>query len=136
MFDNDTSFYRELILDHAQNQRNWGLLTPNDFDHAESNPLCGDVLHLTLQLDAHGVIQSVGWAGHGCAISQASASLLGETLVGKTFAQVAALRREDMLGLLGIPLTPNRMKCALLPLKTVLVGLVDQRHWEQVEDGE
>jgi nitrogen fixation protein NifU and related proteins len=132
MFDSD--FYRELILDHARNQRNWGLLPDANFDHEESNPLCGDHLHLTLQLDDQQVIKAVGWEGHGCAISQASASLLGELLIGKPLEQAEQITAEEVLDLIGVKLTPNRMKCALLSLKVLLVGVMGLRYWEQIED--
>lgn len=133
---NDTDFYQENILDHARDPRNWGVLNPADFDHAESNPLCGDQLHLTLQLDANQVIQQVGWDGHGCAISQASASMLGEKLIGLTLDQARALKREDVLDLIGLKLMPNRMKCALLSLKVLIIGAAGHARWEQIEDAD
>ena len=86
--------YREMILDHAKNQRNWNVIEPNDFDHEEHNPLCGDRLRLTLRLDNQNVIQSVGWDGEGCAISQASASMLGEELLGMSLEDAKKLDKE------------------------------------------
>jgi nitrogen fixation protein NifU and related proteins len=127
-------FYRELILDHARNHRNWGLLHPADFDHEESNPLCGDHLHLTLRLDENDVIREVGWEGNGCAISQASASMLGEELIGKSLDAARKLTRDEVLELVGLKLTPNRMKCALLPLKVLVIGAEGLHRWEQIED--
>jgi nitrogen fixation NifU-like protein len=132
VFDND--FYRELILDHARNRRNWRVLEPADFDHEESNSLCGDQLRLTLQINDQHVITAVGWEGEGCAVSQASASLLGEQLVGMTLQQAQLLTAEFIFDLIGGKLTPNRMKCALLPLKVLLVGTAGERYWEQFED--
>ncbi len=132
MFDDE--FYREMILDHARSPRNWGLLQPADFDHQESNPLCGDHLHLTLQIDENAVIRAVGWEGHGCAISQASASMMGEILVGKTLKEAEQMTAAEVLELVGVRLTPNRMKCALLSLKVLLVGTQGMHSWEQVED--
>lgn len=114
--------YREFILDHARNQRNWGLLQPNDFDHEESNPLCGDILRLTLRLDAAGRISEVGWEGEGCAISQASASMFGEELIGMTLAEARRIDKQALLDNIGLRLSINRVKCALLPLKTLVVG--------------
>lgn len=114
--------YRELILDHARNQRNWGLLQPNDFDHEESNPLCGDRLRLTLQLDEAGVIIGVGWDGEGCAISQASASMFGEELLGMKLAAARQIEKRQLLDNIGLPLSINRVKCATLPLKVLVVG--------------
>jgi nitrogen fixation NifU-like protein len=128
--------YREMILDHAQNMRNKGLLDPNDFDHEEHNPLCGDKLHLTLQIDDHGIIRAVGWDGQGCAISQASASMLGEKLLGMSLADAKKLDKQVVLGMIGIPLTINRVKCALLSLKTLVVGAVGLETWELIEDDE
>lgn len=129
-------FYREMILDYARNRRHWGILTPNDFDHAEHNPLCGDSLRLTLRLDEKGIITQVGWDGSGCAISQASASMLGEKLIGMTLEQAKRLDKHFVLDLIGIPLTINRVKCATLSLKTLIVGAQGAKQWELVEDGD
>lgn len=134
--DEGQDFYREVILDHARNQRNWGLLQPADFDHEESNSLCGDHLRLTLNIGENGLIQAVGWDGHGCAISQASASLFGEKLIGLTLNQARQLGRDDILDMIGLPLTPNRMRCALLPLKVLVIGAAGASHWERIEDAE
>lgn len=130
----DETFYRENILDHARHMRNKGLLSPCDFDHEEHNPLCGDRLRLTLRIDADDIIREVGWDGSGCAISQASASMLGEELTGMSLAQARQLDKQFVLDLIGIPLTINRVKCATLSLKTLLVGLVSSEHWENIED--
>lgn len=126
--------YREIILDHARHGRNWGLLIPNDFDHEEHNPLCGDRLRLTMRIDSQGIIREVGWDGEGCAISQASASMLGEELIGKAYTEALKINKQLVLDMIGIPLTINRVKCALLPLKTLIVGSLDQRAWEKIED--
>ena len=99
--------YREVILDHAQNQRNHGLLQPNDFDHEEKNPLCGDRLRLTLRLDNDKIIREVGWDGEGCAISQASASMLGERLIGMPIDEARKIDKQEILDMVGIPLTIN-----------------------------
>lgn len=126
--------YREIILDHSRNMRNKGLLNPNNFDHEEHNPLCGDKLHLTMQIDEHGIIQAVGWEGQGCAISQAAASMLGEKLIGMPIAEAKKLDKQVILEMIGIPLTINRVKCALLSLKTLVVGATDIETWELIED--
>lgn len=128
--------YREIILDHARNRRHWGLLSPNDFDHEEHNPLCGDHLHLTMRIDEQGIIREVGWEGSGCAISQASASMLGELLVDMPVSEAQKLDKQTIFDLIGIPLTINRVKCATLSLKSLLVGLVGTRHWEALDDDE
>ena len=125
--------FRELILDHARNQRNWGLLHPNDFDHEESNPLCGDRLRLTMRLDETGRIAELGWDGEGCAICQASASMLGEELLGMRLEDAREIDKRQILDTIGLPLSINRVKCALLPLKTLVVGafgMAGSKHWE------
>ena len=132
MFSSDE--YREIILDAARNRQNWRLLDSADISHEESNPVCGDHLHLTLRLDSDGVVREVGWAGHGCAISQASASLLGERLIGMRLQDAQRLTREDVLSMIGLPLLPTRQKCALLSLKTLVIGTAGLAAWEQIED--
>lgn len=126
--------YRENILDHARNPRHPGILNPADVDHEEHNPLCGDRLHLTLQLDDQRRIVNIAWDGEGCAISQATASMLADEILGKTVEEVKALQRDVVLELVGFPLTMNRVKCALLSLKTLMVGLYGLDHWQKVED--
>lgn len=114
--------YRENILDHGKNPRNQGVLDPADIDFEGHNPLCGDRLRLTLRVDASGRITAVGWDGEGCAISQASASMLGETLVGMTLDEVKQIDKQVIFDLLGIPLSMSRVKCALLSLKVLKAG--------------
>lgn len=125
--------YREMILDAARNRQNWNLLDPADVNHEESNPVCGDHLHLTLRIE-DGIIRAVGWEGEGCAISQASASMLGEQLIGMSLAKAQQFTREDILEMIGLPLLPNRQKCALLSLKTLIVGTQGHTAWETIED--
>lgn len=115
-------FYRELILDHYKNPRHKGKLEPNDFSYEDSNPLCGDQIRIDVRLDADQRVKEVAFTGRGCAISQASASLLTESIVGKPLAEVKQLTREDILELLGIELTPARLKCAMLSLKVLKAG--------------
>lgn len=125
--------YHEAILDHYRNPRHWGLLQPCDVDHEEKNPLCGDKLRLTLRVrDSH--IVEVGWGGEGCAISQASASMLGETLIGKTLEEARALTKEDVMEMLGISLGPVRLKCALLSLKVLKIGAYGLSGWHAEDD--
>ena len=129
--------FRELILDHARNQRNWGLLEPNDFDHEESNPLCGDRLRLTLRLSEDGIIEELGWDGEGCAICQASASMLGEELIGMSLDAAREINKQQLLDNIGLHLSINRVKCALLPLKVLVVGAYGQagsEHWAALEE--
>ncbi len=131
--------YREIILDHARHQRHWGLLEPNDLDHEESNPLCGDRLRLTLRLDENHVITQVGWDGEGCAISQASASMFGEEILGMRLAEARQIDKQQLLDNIGLQLSINRVKCALLPLKVLVIGAYGQEgmeRWELIEYGE
>ena len=128
---------RELILDHARNRRNWGLLQPNDFDHEEENPLCGDRLRLTLTLDESGHITAVGWDGVGCAISLASASMFGEELLGMSLDEARRIDKQLLLDAIGLPLSINRVKCALLPLKVLVVGAfgsTGSEEWSLIEE--
>lgn len=115
-------FYRELIIDHYQNPRFRGELNPHDITFEDSNPLCGDELRIDLRVDEHDNILEAAFSGHGCAISQASADLLLESIQGKSLEDVKQLSKEDILDLLGIELGPVRLKCALLSLKVLKAG--------------
>ncbi|MCI4337283.1 MAG: SUF system NifU family Fe-S cluster assembly protein [Thermoplasmata archaeon] len=106
--------YQEVILQHYRAPRNFGTLADADFTGEESNPLCGDRITLQLKLGPdHHSVSEVRFHGDGCAISVASASMLTEKLKGQTLESVAAIQREDVLKLIGIPLSPVRVKCAL-----------------------
>ncbi len=109
--------YREIIIDHYKNPGFKGKIEGSDYSFEDENPLCGDFLHIDLKTDKDGVITDAKFDGHGCAISMASADMLLETLVGKTLDDVKKLSKQDILDLLGIELSPVRLKCALLPLK-------------------
>ncbi len=126
--------YRELILDHYKNPRNRGVVEPANIDYAEDNPVCGDHIHLTIKLDENDVVTEVGWEGEGCAISQASASMLYETLAGKTLEEIRAIDKDTILDMLGIPLSPVRIKCALLSLKVLKAGAYGLTAWPGEED--
>ena len=128
---------REVILDHARNRRNWDILQPNDFDHEESLPLCGDRLRLTLRLDESGRIVEVGWDGEGCAICLASASMFGEELPGMTLDEARQIDKQLLLDNIGLNLSINRVKCALLPLKVLVIGArgaAGSEEWALVEE--
>jgi len=109
--------YREQILDHYKNPRQKGQIDPSDFSFEDENPLCGDFLHIDLKVDDNDVITDAKFEGHGCAISMASADLVLESLIGKTLEDAKELTKQDVLDLLGIELSPVRLKCALLSLK-------------------
>jgi nitrogen fixation NifU-like protein len=117
----DDQFYREYILDHYKNPRNFGRLEQPDISHEEENPLCGDVVAIDLKVE-DGSIADVRFHGRGCAISQASASLLTERLKGLSLEEARKINKEDVLGELGIDISPARIKCALLALKVLKVG--------------
>ena len=114
--------YREYILDHYRNPRNYGKLEQPDVHAEDSNPLCGDQLTLDLQIeDDH--VKAVRFQGRGCAISQASASMLSEMIEGKTTQEVIRLGKDDVLDALGITISPARTKCAFLCLRVLHRGL-------------
>jgi len=114
--------YREVIIEHYKNPGYRGELDPNDITFEDENPLCGDHIRIDLRLDETGRVKDAAFSGHGCAISQASADLLMESVIGKTLEEVKSLTKQDVLDLLGIELGPVRLKCALLPLKVVKAG--------------
>jgi nitrogen fixation NifU-like protein len=117
----DDQFYREYILDHYKNPRNYGRLEHADITHEEDNPLCGDVVGMDFQIK-NGMIEDIKFHGRGCAISQASASLLTERIKGLSLDDAKKINKDDVLGELGIDISPARIKCALLPLKVLKVG--------------
>src|SRR4026207_1714920 len=108
--------YRELILDHYKNPRNHGLLDPADARAEGQNPLCGDEISVSVRLGEGDVIEDVGFDGRGCAIRQAATSMLTDLVKGRTAQEVAAMPKDELLEELGIPLTPVRLKCAILGL--------------------
>lgn len=116
-------FYRELIVDRYKNPIYKGSLDPHDYSYEDENPLCGDHIKIDLQIDNDNVIRNAAFSGHGCAISQASADLLLESIIGKRIEDVKAISKETILELLGIELGPVRLKCALLSLKVLKAGL-------------
>ena len=126
--------YREVILDHYKNPRNKGTLDPHDFTYEDENPLCGDKLRIDVRLDDQQRIKEVAFSGRGCAISQASASMLTEAILGKTLDEIKQMGKDDILDLLGIELGPVRLKCALLSLKVLKAGaygLEGQRYQDE-----
>jgi len=115
--------YREVIIEHYKNPSYRGKLDPHDISFADNNPLCGDHIQIDLRIGADGVVTDARFDGHGCAISQASADLLLESIIGKSLEDVKKLNKESVLELLGIELGPVRLKCALLSLKVLKAGV-------------
>jgi nitrogen fixation NifU-like protein len=116
------NLYREIILDHYRNPRNKGTLDPADYSYEDTNPLCGDEVRIDLRIQDDKVAE-VRFSGRGCAISQAAASMLTEMIDGQPLEDVKALTKDDLLQELGVPISPARMKCALLPLKVLKAGI-------------
>ncbi len=115
--------YREVIIEHYKNPSYRGKLDPNDISFADNNPLCGDHIQIDLRVGTDGRISEARFDGHGCAISQASADLLVESVIGKPLEEVKKLSKQDILDMLGIDLGPVRLKCALLSLKVLKAGV-------------
>jgi nitrogen fixation NifU-like protein len=111
-------FYKEYILDHYRNPRNFGHLERVDASAEDLNPLCGDKIRFELQIE-DGRVSDVRFSGKGCAISQASASMLSESIKGRKLEDVARLSKEEVLENVGIGISPARMKCATLGLKVL-----------------
>jgi nitrogen fixation protein NifU and related proteins len=116
--------YREVILDHYKNPRGHGALEPHDAQAEGQNPLCGDEISISVRFGADGeTIEEIGFEGRGCAISQAATSMLTEIVKGRKASDVATLPKDELLEEIGIPLTPIRLKCALLGLGVLKVAL-------------
>ena len=115
--------YREVIVERYKTPYYRGILDPNDITFEDENPLCGDPIRIDVRTNADGKVTEAMFSGHGCAISQASADLLIEAIIGKKIEEVKGLSKDDVLELLGIDLGPVRLKCALLPLKVLKAGV-------------
>jgi len=115
--------YRELIIDRYKNPHFRGSLEPHDISFEDDNPLCGDHIRIDLRIDGNDCVSEVAFDGHGCAISQATADLLAESVLGKSLDEVKQIGKQDILDLLGIELGPVRLKCALLSLKVLKAGV-------------
>ena len=118
--------YRDEILEHYREPHNFGTLDAPDAVHEGHNPLCGDRITMMLAVDEDGTVSDVAFSGRGCAISQASASLLTDEIRGRPLAEVEAMTNQDILDLLGIEISPARLKCALLSLDTMQHALADR----------
>ena len=121
------SIYREIILEHYKNPSNKGTLDPNDFTYEDVNPLCGDEIRIDVRVKDDRVSE-IKFSGRGCAVSQASASILTEMVEGKTLDEVKAIGRDELLEEIGIPVSPARMKCAMLGLKVLKAGVYGIDH--------
>jgi nitrogen fixation NifU-like protein len=120
--------YRDFILEHYKRPKNFGELEPHDLEAHEHNPLCGDELGVHIRV-GDGKVEDLRFHGHGCAISQASASIASEELIGMELDAVASLDADWMLDLLGIPISATRRKCALLSLKAMRAAITGEGSW-------
>ena len=111
--------YREQILEHYKRPHNWGELENPDLEFFDTNPLCGDELKVQLKIGEDDTVREVRFSGHGCAISQASASMASDELIGMPVGKLLELDRDFVLDLLGIDISATRLKCALLSLKVI-----------------
>lgn len=128
--------YREIIIERYKNPLFRGELEPCDIRFEDENPLCGDHIRIDVRLNETGHVKEAAFSGHGCAISQASADLLLESIIGKSIEEIKSLSKDDVIELLGIELGPIRLKCALLSLKVLKAGVygLGVAHDELVEE--
>ena len=122
------TLYREEIMDHYKCPRNRGMLDPADISYEDSNPVCGDVIRIDLNVKEN-IVKEIRFSGKGCAISQAAASMLTEMVQDKNLDEVKKLGKEQILAALGIELGPVRLKCALLCLKVLKAGVYGVKEW-------
>jgi nitrogen fixation NifU-like protein len=126
--------YREVIIERYKMPQYRGELNPHDISFEDENPLCGDHIRIDLRVDEQGKVTEAAFSGHGCAISQASADLLLESVIGKSIDEVKQLNKQDVLDLIGIELGPVRLKCALLSLKVLKGGVYGLGEGEAGDD--
>lgn len=126
--------YRELIIDRYKHPHYRGSLDPHDLSYEDDNPLCGDHIRIELRVNDDNVVTEAVFDGRGCSISQASADLLVESVIGKDVEEVKKITKDDVLDLLGIELGPVRLKCALLSLKVLKAGVYGLDEGEAGDD--
>jgi nitrogen fixation protein NifU and related proteins len=126
--------YRDEILEHYRNPHNFGILDQPTTAKEGANPLCGDRITLMLGIGDDGYVHEVAFTGRGCAISQASASMLTDEIKGKSLDEISHLGRQDVLDNLGIEISPARLKCAMLSLETLREATKDRVAWEGAVD--
>lgn len=127
------SLSMEVLLDHYKHPHNAGEIKDADITHEEGNPSCGDQLKFYIKIK-DGIIEDIKFKGKGCIISQASASLLTDDVIGKRIDDAKKFTKEDILDMLGIPIGPMRLKCALLPLKVLKIGLYGLSQWNDEDE--
>ena len=124
------ALYREAILDHYKHPRRKGHLDAPDIQYHDTNPFCGDEITIELKVE-NGIVVDAAFDGRGCAISQATASMMMEELVGKSVEELRTWDKEYILDMLGIEIGPVRLKCALLPLKVLKAGVWGLEEWPE-----
>lgn len=117
--------YREIIIEHYKNPYHKGRLENSDYSFEDENPLCGDHIHIEIKVDKSNKVVDAKFDGQGCAISISSADLLLESIIGKQLEDLKKLKKQDILDLLGIELSPVRLKCALLSLKVLKAAVYE-----------